>query len=197
MSDEQEQTDTKYYSLTFALDRGNFFRRACPSCGRHFKTEAGAADMAHILQPVFRRTESEIRRMETADGHVIEPSVETVLHCPYCGNEDDSAEMLTAEFQEYLERYAFREMIMPQIRQMFSKLSDSFGRHRSRSRGLFSIDVKFEASEDLLPPRPIAGPEPPDMLRVRFLCCDKRAKILDSWHGRIVCPYCGTVDILH
>ncbi|HZQ06536.1 MAG TPA: hypothetical protein VFD70_08145 [Anaerolineae bacterium] len=192
MTEEQDQSTTKSYSITFSLDRGKFFRRACSSCGRHFKTEASDAELAHILQPVFSRIDAENKTMKISDGQVNEAATKTIMYCPYCGHHDDSGEMLTIEFQEYLKRYAYREIVFPQIRQMFSGLSDSFRQNRGHSRGLFSVQVKFEASDDTLPPRPIAGPEPPDMLKVKLHCCGKRAKILDGWYGSISCPYCGT-----
>lgn len=195
MSEEQDQSTTKSYSVTFSLDRGKFFRRECSSCGRHFKTEASDAELAHILQPVFSRIEAENKTVETSEGQTIEPTTKTITYCPYCGHQDDSSEMLTIEFQEYLKRYAYREIVLPQIRKMFSGLSNSFGQNRGHSRTLFSVEVKFEASDDTLAPRPIAGPEPPDMLNVKLHCCGKRAKILDGWYGSISCPYCGTIVI--
>lgn len=195
MSEEQKDHDVKHYSVTFSLDRGNFFRRACPDCGRHFKTAADPADLVHVLQPAFRQIEPDFKA-ETTAGQVIEAPSQTILHCPYCGHSAESSEMLTAEFEEYIKRYAYREMVLPKIRKMFSGLADSFGRHGSRSGGFISFEVRFEASEDILPPRPLAGPEPPDMVRVKMLCCEKHAKILDGWKSSIFCPYCGIVGIL-
>ena len=43
-SKEQQPEDITRYSITFSLDEGNYFRRACPSCDRHFKTRVAPGD---------------------------------------------------------------------------------------------------------------------------------------------------------
>ena len=49
MTDDEKIT----FSFTFSLDRDNFFRRTCPSCGRDFKTEVEPNDLAAIIQTMF------------------------------------------------------------------------------------------------------------------------------------------------
>jgi hypothetical protein len=181
--------------MTFSLDRGGFFRRACPSCGRHFKTKVDPGDLASMLQPAFRRLGLEVGEAGSEQGEAAHEQPEH-LHCPYCGYEAKASDMLTATFQEYFRRYAMRDFVLPKINKMFSEVENTFSQHRSHSGGLFSLEVKFEHNEPVLPPRPISGPEPPDMMRVELLCCEKEIKILDGWQDVIVCPFCGTVTAL-
>lgn len=196
MSDIEEQSSDHLtrYSLTFSLDRGNFFRRVCSSCGRHFKTKAEPGEIASILHPAFQRLELEIGDMQIVNHE--NPQEERSLYCPYCGHYDVSSNMLTLEFSKYLERYAMREIVLPRINKMFSDFTDSFTTGRRSSRGVFSIEVKHDHSSSALPPRPISGPELPDMICVDFLCCYGQGKILDSWNNLVICPFCGTKAIL-
>lgn len=191
-SPESEDKQISHYSVTFSLDRGNFFRRTCPSCGRDFKTKADPSDLAYALQPAFREADVEIGEVRSSQSDEAVAQQASRLYCPYCGHEDEASEMLTLAFSEYLKRYIYREIMLPKINKMFSGFEDTFNRPRSPSRGLFSIDIKFEHHDSILPSRPISGPEPPDMIVVELLCCEKRAKILDDWRDLVMCPYCGT-----
>jgi uncharacterized Zn-finger protein len=191
-SPEPTDKEVSHYSITFSLDRGSYFRRTCPSCGRDFKTEADPSDLAYALQPAFREAGVEIGEVRSGENEDTVAQQASRLHCPYCGHADQASEMLTLVFSEYLKRYAMREVMLPQINKMFSGLEDTFNRPRTSSRGLFSIDIRFEHHDSILPPRPISGPEPPDMIVVETLCCGKRVKILDDWRDLVVCPYCGT-----
>jgi uncharacterized Zn-finger protein len=190
LDDELTEENNKHFSLTFSLDRGDYFRRACPSCGRHFKTKAGAADLVAAFQPAFKQQEMEIGLAQVNSSDVATDQITQFLHCPYCGHKTEPSEMHTSTFAEYAKRYVMREVILPQLNKTFSDLEDSFG--GSSSGGFLSINVKFEHHKEVLPPRPISGPEPPDMQVVELLCCCKQVKILDGWHDLITCPYCGS-----
>ena len=65
MSEEIQSDDVVRFHLTFSLDRGRFFRRTCPSCGRDFKTQADEADLATLLQPAFQRLVSILGQQTT------------------------------------------------------------------------------------------------------------------------------------
>lgn len=97
MTDDE---DSVRFSITFALDKDEFLRRTCPSCGRDFKTQADPADLSSVLQPAFRRIETEIGEISisAAEGE----SKPQYLLCPYCNHRAESGDMLTNEFQVYL-----------------------------------------------------------------------------------------------
>ncbi|HKZ43275.1 MAG TPA: hypothetical protein VJ044_20120, partial [Candidatus Hodarchaeales archaeon] len=148
-----------HFSFTFSLDKDEFFRRTCPNCGRDFKTKADPAEMSSILQPAFRRIEDEVGGFSlSTSGGEKEPQY---LSCPYCNHRAESGDMLTNEFQEYLRRFIIREYVLPNIHCMFSDFSDGIQRS-SRSMGSFGIKIKFDF-DSTLPPRPVSGPEAPDM----------------------------------
>lgn len=192
MSDDTEQDNTFSFSLKVTLDRGDYFRRACPTCGRSFKVKVDPNDLAFLLQPTFRQMGLEIGVDPNA-----EKEEQSSLYCPYCGQYTLASEMLTPLLIRYLHRFVHREYILPKIHRMFSGLEDSIGSRRSRSRGFFSVDITFEASDLTLPPRPISGPEPIDMVPVQLLCCRKFIKVLDGWPDTISCPFCGAEAVLH
>lgn len=192
MSDVAKPEDVRRYLFTTSLDRGGFFRRECPSCGRYFKTKADPDSIAYILQPAFRQSGIELGETpRERDQHVEH------LYCPYCKHFTETSNMLTPQLVRFLHRYINREFILPQIRRTFSGLEETFGRNRSRSKGFISINLKFEASNEPLPVRPLSGPEPPDMSLVELLCCNKQIKILSGWMNTINCPYCGGEAVLH
>ncbi len=190
MSDESNEDDRKHFSLTYSLDRGDYFRRACPGCGRHFKTKASAADLVSAFQPAFKQQGMIIGLGHSDSEEAAADKAPEYMYCPYCGHKAEPSEMHTTAFIEYAKRYVMREVVLPQVNKMFSGLEDSFP--KSTSGGFLSIHMTFEHHKQVLPPRPIAGPEPPDMLAVELLCCGKPVKILDGWRVPIVCPYCGT-----
>jgi len=192
MSDDAQQDNTIHFSLKVSLDRGDFFRRTCPSCGRDFKVKVDPNDLAHLLQPTFRQMGLEIGVDPAAQDE--QPSS---LFCPYCGQQNLASEMLTPHLVRYLHRFVYREYMLPKIHNMFSDLENSFGSRRSRSRGFLSIDITFKANDLTLPPRPISGPEPVDMIPVQLLCCQKYIKVLDGWPDTISCPFCGNEAVLH
>lgn len=194
MSDEinSNAEDVTRFNLTFSLDRDRFFRRTCPNCGRDFKTQIDEADLVMSLQPAFRQMGLEIGAEQSAEK---EDEPKEHLYCPYCEYFAESSDMLTQIFVSYLQRYVTREFILPQINKMFSDFDSKSRSSGSRSKG-FGIEMKLEYSKSVLPPRPISGPEPPDMIIVELLCCNKKIKIIDGYALNL-CPYCGTNVILH
>jgi len=194
MADESEDKDLHHYSFTYALDRDGFFRRACPSCGREYKVRAAPEDLAYSLQLAFREVGPEIG--ENAVDEPEKTRSEKRVYCPYCGHCAQSSRALPERLWLYLRRWAMREVILPQLRQMASDLERSFRSYGTHSREMVSIGVTFKANDFSLPPRPIAGPEPPDMKRVRLLCCHGDIKVLDGWQDIVICPLCGTEAVL-
>lgn len=188
--------DVKKYSLTFSLDKGHFFRRSCSSCGLPFKTKAGLADIATAIQPAFREVGREFG--EDLEIHLTsdEDVGESRLYCPYCGHSDETSNLLSDELSRYLERYIMREYILPKINGMLSEFSNALPKQPHRSKSLFSIEIIADFHRTVLPPRPLNGPELPDMVAVHFLCCDKYGKILENWIPIIYCPFCGKETVL-
>jgi len=191
MIDEPEETDLRRYGFTYALDRDGFFRRACPSCGREFKVKADPGDLAFLLQPAFREIGPDFGEEMSSEAE----DIEALIFCPYCGHYADLSDTLTEELRTYLNRWAMREVILPAIREMNSSLERKFAPNRGRSRGMIS-SLSFRTDSISLPPRPISGPEPPDMKRVTLLCCSKEIKVLDGWRDLVVCPFCGAETAL-
>lgn len=188
MSDD----NTLHFSFTFSLDRDEFFRRTCPNCGRDFKTKVDPSDLTSMLQPTFRRIEDEIGgiSLSTSEGE----QNPQYLSCPYCYHRTETGNMLTTEFQEYMKRFIMREYVLPQINNMFSAFSDSI-KQSSRSMGSFGIKISFDY-DSTLSPRPISGPDVPDMMRIDLLCCGKSVKVRDGYFAVNKCPYCGEDVVL-
>lgn len=184
MSDDE----SVHFSITFALDRDEFLRRTCPICGRSFKTQADPEDLASILQPAFKRIENEI------GGISLSTEQENIklqyLFCPYCNHHAESGDMLTNEFQIYLKRFVMREYVLPKINNMFAGFADGL-KSTARSNSFLRLEVKADF-DNVLPPRPISGPEPPDMTKVEMLCCGRVIKIYDGWFELEECPFCGS-----
>ena len=191
MDDQSRSVETFHFS--YSLDRKNFFRRACPKCGLEFKTKAEPGEIASILQPAFRQMGLEIGESPESDEDRDE--VKSYFICPYCGEQSEASDFLTQDFNRYLERYVYCEVILPRINGMFEDLADSIGYQKSGG-GFLSIELSMEFNRSLNPPRPISGPEPPDMKIVDLFCCNKEIKILDNWNCGIYCPYCSSFEVL-
>lgn len=183
--DEDTADSTVRFEVSIATDRDHFLRRACPSCGRDFKTIIDQADLSWLLSEQIKRVGSEIGAVPTDE----EGQTETELHCPYCHHVAKSSEIHTEETIDYMKRFLYREYVVPMLNRTFSDLEDSIGRDH-QGGGFISISFKHEPIT--LPPRPIHGPEPADMKIVHFLCCDKQMKVYDSWDDLTACLYCNT-----
>jgi len=182
------EDDSVRFSITFALDKDECFRRTCPNCGRDFKTQADPADLSSILQPAFRRIETEIGEisLSAAEGE----TSQQYLSCPYCNYRAESGDMLTNQFQVYLKRFVNREYVLPKINKMFSDFANGL-KSSSRSNSIIKFEIKADF-DNTFPPRPISGPESPDMTKVEMLCCGRMIKIYDDWFDLEKCPFCET-----
>ena len=182
---DHDSENRSQFSLSISTDRDKFLRRTCPSCGRDFKTEIDEADLAWAIAPQFKRMGLEIGAKPEQ-----EATTETHLHCPYCHHDDKASEMLSEEMTAYLHRYIMREVVLPMTNGLFSGLEDT----GTRSGGFISISIKH--SRSMYPPRPMHGPEPPDMKIIEFLCCGKKAKVSENWDHVDTCVFCGTTVTL-
>jgi hypothetical protein len=187
--DPSASGDDVRLAVSIKADRDHFLRRACPSCGRQFKTEIDQVDLQWALEAQCRRVGLDVG--EDDDGR---DSGER-LRCPFCGHEDAGAEMHTQETVEYLKRLVHRELVLPMLHKTFSGLEDAFG-GSSQSRGLFSISVEFKHTRSPLPPRPLHGPDSADFKIVEFLCCGKRIKVPDNFNDVRNCTFCGADVVL-
>lgn len=188
--DQDSAAEQISFSLSISLDRESFFRRACPSCGLDFKTEGNPADFAWALELQLRRVSEEVN---VDPATVAEETPKETLRCPYCQHVAESSEMHTAETVSYLRRFALREYALPKLHKMLAEFSESITRIGSRGGGgIFSISISSNYEHPLLPPRPIYGPDAPDMMIVHFLCCGKKIKISEGWRDMSLCTYCGT-----
>jgi hypothetical protein len=181
--------DRVTFAASISTDRDQFYRRACPSCGREFKTQVDPSDLQWALAAQCRRMGLEVGEEHTDDAPADR------IRCPFCDHEAPGSEMHTDETVEYLKRLVYREFVLPQMNKLFSGLEDSLG-HGHRGGGFLSISLEFKHSRSLLPVRPIHGPESADMTIVEFLCCSKRIKIPDSWRDLQACSYCGAAVVL-
>lgn len=182
-SDEEEGGEGFRLGLSINLDRDDFLRRTCPSCGRDFKTEADQADIEWAIGSQVRRVGAEIGADLQTE---VEPSHEH-LTCPYCCAASEASETLPEEAINYVRRFAVREIVTPLLNRMFGDLEDSID---GGSGGFISVSFKHTRGTD--EPRPIHGPDAPDMKIVEFLCCGERAKVADEWRNVSLCIYCNT-----
>lgn len=190
-NENQDSVDEQIrFSLSINLDRESFFRRACPSCGLEFKTEGNPADFAWALELQLHRVSEEEENDDPAT--VAEETPKETLRCPYCQHLAESSEMHTAETVSYLKRFALREFALPKLYKRLAEFSESIRRMGSRGGGLFSVSISSNYERPPLPPRPIYGPDAPDMKIVHFLCCGKKIKISEGWTDITLCTYCET-----
>jgi|SRR5215213_10822704 len=192
-SDPNENADSASeqitFSLTINLDREDFFRRACPSCGLEFKTEGNPADFSWALESELRHASQEVDvEVPNVAG---DDSPMEILRCPYCGHENDAKEMHTEETHSYLRLIAMREYALPRLHQMLLEFTNSLNQLGGGS-GLVSLSIKSDYQAPPLPQRPFYGPDIPDMIILKFLCCGKRLKVLEGWSDVNQCSYCAT-----
>lgn len=166
------------YSVSLSLDRDHFFRRACPNCGLEFKTIASDADINWLLANEVQRSTDFVEIVKPK--HDGSPTIE----CPYCENSAESTQMQTEETVQYLQRFAFREIVLPMFEQAFEGLDS-----RPKS-GLISLSLSFD--QGVKPVRPIHGPEPPDMAIIDLQCCGEQIKVRNLWIEIGRCPFCRT-----
>ena len=186
---EEENDEGKFnLSISISADRELFTRRSCPKCGLYFKILADDNDITWLLNEQVKRQGSEIgvSPVESSD-----TESEIVFCCPYCESIFNSRDSFTEETLNYARRITYRDIVLPMINKMFGGLEESLGGNRS-SGGLFSISVSFKHNRQPKPPRPFHEPEPPDMKIIHFLCCNRKAKIMENWVSTELCIYCQT-----
>lgn len=109
---ESEDGNEVKFHISVVLDRDGFFRRACDSCGREFKTEAEPEDLQWALAQCRREGVETEPRTDAAG------AVET-LRCPFCDHEALGRDMHTDETVEYLRRLVYRDLVIPQLNAVF------------------------------------------------------------------------------
>lgn len=184
MDDGAEHSDNERGALGFGLpgDASGYCRHECPSCMREFKTVFDETQLQDVLAPWITKLAAESEHDDRNDA----TTSTQMISCPYCAERAPAQEYLHPEYQAYLVRLVRREIVEPKIAAMMDSFADSMRGLRSRF-----ISVKVDSSRTRSP-RPIAGPDPDDMLRVVCLACDERFKINDRWRDHVVCPACGT-----
>jgi len=181
-----------HFSLSFSLDRDEFFRRTCPSCGRDFKTKVDPADMSSILQPAFGGLR--MKSVESVYLLLKESKKSPISSCPYCNYRAESGDMLTEEFHLYLHRFVCASMSCQASIRCFPNFQMASTDH-SHPMDTFGIKITLDY-DSALPPRPISGPEALDMMRIDLLCCGNSIKVRDGFFDVNKCPYCGEDIVL-
>lgn len=185
----EESNDSVSLQVSMATDDGDFFRRTCPKCGLDFKTEIDNSQLTWFLAEEVKKQMRESGL--SSDQPTEEIQTEDKLCCPYCDEMFSWSESFTDEPISYARRIVYRDVVMPTLENFLGNLGDAFKGNGS-SGGFLSISVRFEHERESKPPRPFHGPELPDMKIVRFLCCDRKSKILEDWISTIHCIYCQT-----
>jgi len=163
--------------IGFPLDAHSCIRVQCPNCGLDFKVDM-AADVLHdVLAWSVSRA---FRSASVRDGTTAEPVKQT--HCPYCGHSATSQNFLHPEHRGYLKNLAFREYVEPMVSEIF----DSAFRGLRNNKFLRVTHTSGPRSV-----RPMVGPEPTDMVRVRCLACSGLFKVDAGWPGSVRCPHCA------
>lgn len=182
MASNESGDSTQKYSVAVSMDRDGFLRLTCPSCGLDFKIWISDAQLQHILESQVRRTERELMEGEEPEDD------STQLGCPYCGYRAPMNDMHTEETETYFQRVVHREVITPMMNEFIEEIGESWESGNRGSSGMVSFEAN--TSREILPPRPLHGPEPPDMKIIRFLCCGEQAKIRNRWYAVNRCPFC-------
>ncbi len=185
---EDDDSDSVRLSVSISTDQGGFFRRTCPVCGRDFKTEIDPSELQWALAPLVQR----ITREEIGDSSENENNDENQneLYCPYCCEKILAIDSHTSDTMKYIKSITLREIVLPMMQKIFSPLSNL----GNQNTGLVSFSIKYDRG--MLSPRPLHGPEPPDMKQIQFICCGKVAKVYEEWHWTKQCVYCGVPVIL-
>lgn len=187
--EDEEEQDVTHYQASIPIDQDSFLRQACPGCGLQFKIKTNPENLSSLLAPAFRRIEQDYDLILSVSNTQTDELSQ--LTCPYCSHTYEAQDFLPNELSTYLVRWVEREFVYPKLKQFQEELDSIFGKgsHRSR-KSLFSIEITLEHDDIYLPVQPIAGPELPDMGKVKLLCCRKDIKIAEGWKEKISCPYC-------
>jgi hypothetical protein len=169
-------------SVAIPMDGHSCVRRECPSCGLQFKSNGAE----HRMDDVVGWSVGQILRSHGGDnsGHTGEGT--GLAHCPYCGHSVKSQDFLHPEHWSYLKKLVFREYVEPLFGNM---IESAFGGLRDSS----FVRVTHEVGPRSV--RPVVGPEPTDMVRVRCIGCSELFKVTARWRGSVRCTGCGA-DLL-
>lgn len=182
---EPDGDSTKTLHIGLPTDASGYLRHECPSCGLEFKVKGDESRFTDALGWWVSKALSENGVADPATPHSAPVSKMT---CPYCQNCSEAQDFLHAEYRAYVRRITLREIAEPMI---FAALADMERAFSGSSRGLISI--KMEAGSRHRSPRPMAGPDPDDLARVRCERCRERFKVMIGWPGGVYCPACGSV----
>jgi len=167
--------------VSLPTDSHHCIRRCCPNCGLEFKVD-GSEDMQ---QDALAWTVGQVARVHGLQAEregEVEEAEPRQAYCPYCNHTCDEQDFLHPEHWRYMEATIFREYLEPMINKMWESSSGN-----SRGNSFITVTV----TRDPRSPRPMVGPEPTDMARVRCLDCDTMFKVLATWKGPIFCPACS------
>ena len=151
--------------VALAVDTSGFVRRACPSCGRHFKVKAQGE--SSLLLSAFTDT------LEHANG--IEIRAPGQRRCAYCGHRAPAQAFLTEAQRGWLDHWAKRLDAEVQV-------------VRLRALDPFSAAWMQPSPKEPDQARPS---EPDDMLPVALWCCGEQLKLKAGWREAYFCPRCG------
>lgn len=195
MIDKSKVTDDNNisFNISYALDEGEFLRRECPSCGLQFKTQVSPAQLTGLITPAIQKIYNETHNIENDQA---EQLTSEVMTCPYCGQENSASAFFTQEFNDYILRWASREIVFPALENFQNTISQMYSGSKSNSKDFFSLTMKVEKSENYKPIRPISGPEVPDMRIVNLLCSNEKIKIYENWGETLFCPVCANKVLL-
>jgi len=169
--------------VSLPTDTHHCIRRCCPNCGLDFKVD-GSDDLqsdalAWAVGQVARGSGLQVS-VEDDEGADAKPKQAS---CPYCNHSCDEQDFLHPEHWSYMEALIFREYVEPMFNEM---MESSFGNFPSNS------SMSVTVTRDPRSPRPMVGPEPSDMVRIRCLACEATFKVVASWRGSLFCPDCST-----
>jgi hypothetical protein len=149
-------------SVTIPLDADGFLRRECPTCER------------------------ELKWMPTPEGVEPVPVPDGGYFCPYCGVQAGPEAWHTRAQVEYFQRIAKARVVDP----MLVKFGNDIRQMGRRSRGVFSVSIEHERSDE---PEPLSDDD--DMRRVDFECHPSEPiKVLQDWNGAVRCIICDQAE---
>lgn len=152
--------------VALAVDASGFVRRACPSCGRHFKLIAGGESslfLSAFTGSLTHANDNEIR----APGQ---------RRCAYCGYQGRAEDFLTEPQRRWIQQCARRLDVEVQIVRL-----RALDPHSAVSIQEVPADDDDETQ----------ACEPDDMLQVPMWCCGARLKLKPGWNENYYCPHCG------
>jgi hypothetical protein len=158
--------------LQLVRDPRGFVRRACPSCGRHFKVRGGGGEDALVHSAITGA-------VPHANAGELPPAAHRA--CPYCGHTALADAFLTPIQRGWVEKWSkslASEVRVTQLRQLAQRLDDN--------PYLTFVVVPPTAPPDRLPA------EPDDMRTVAVWCCDDEVKLKRTWREPFYCPQCRT-----